>query len=266
MSLDCIALIANKVEDARTIWDVCHEHDPNDRYSKTSAPIQRHVNSTGRQAASFNFGIPPSEALAVCDAVYRRLFNDAVQRLQSMGGHLIPIEWNAFEKAGRLLYEGSFVCERLASLPDDWLDKNRDHLHPVIREIFEGVEARHSTAVEAYRDLQAKALYTRLAEKVFAYNASGVDVIVVPTAPTHFTVEEVLADPIAKNSALGEFTHFGNVLDLCAVAVPAGTYQVGRGDQKLPFSITFLGGSRLDAETLEIARRFEASIVQESSL
>ena len=55
---------------------------------------------------------------------------------------------------------------------------------------------------------------------------AGVDVVVVPTAPTHWTTEEVLADPIKKNSVLGEFTHCGNVLDLCAVAVPAGTYAV----------------------------------------
>jgi Asp-tRNA(Asn)/Glu-tRNA(Gln) amidotransferase A subunit family amidase len=87
----------------------------------------------------------------------------------------------------------------------------------------------------------------------------------VPTTPTHWTIEEVLADPIKKNSVLGEFTHCGNVLDLCGVAVPAGTYRVSELSGKdengtLPFSVTFLSGSRLDAEMLEIARRFEESI------
>lgn len=263
LSLDCIAVIASKVNDARTVWDLCAEYDEYDRYAKTAAPIQRHVNSTGSQAKNFKFGIPPPEALAICNSTYRRIFNEAVQKLQAMGGHLTPIDWSPFEKAGRLLYEGTFVSERLASLPNDWLDKSRDHLHPVIREVFERVVARQSTAIEAYRDLQAKAIYARQAEKVFAYSSFGVDVVVVPTAPTHWTVEAVLADPIAKNSVLGEFTHFGNVLDLCAVAVPAGTYPVselqGNPDAQglLPFSVTFLGGSRMDAETLEIAHRFE---------
>ncbi|KAL8908380.1 MAG: hypothetical protein Q9171_005467 [Xanthocarpia ochracea] len=265
LSLDCIALIASNVSDARTVWDTCVSYDEEDRYSKTAAPMQRHVNSTGPQALSFKFGIPPPESLAVCNPEYRQLFGDVVKKLQSLGGQLIPIGWSPFEKAGKLLYEGTFVSERLASLPDDWLDKNQDHLHPVTREIFEAVVARHSTAVEAYRDLQAKALYIRLAEKVFAYSASGVDVVVVPTAPTHYTVGEVLADPIVKNSILGEFAHCANVLDLCAVAVPASTYSVpessgSSGEQRLPFSITFLGGSRSDAETLEIARRFEESM------
>ena len=208
--------------------------------------------------------VAPPEALAVCSPAYRRKFDKSVQNLRAMGGRLRPVDWGTCEKAGKLLYEGSFVSERLASLPDDWLEMNRGYLHPVIREIFENVIARQSSAVQAYRDLQAKALYTRRAEKIFAYDASGIDVIVVPTAPTHWTVEEVLADPIATNSVLGEFSHFGNVLDLCAVAVPAGTCPVaeftGRSDAEgvLPFSITFLGGSRMDGETLEIARRFEA--------
>lgn len=263
LSLDCLALVAGNVRDARAVWDLCAEFDENDRYARNAAPIQRHINPTGPQAKSFNFGIPPPEALATCNPIYRRKFNEAVQDLQAMGGHLVPIDWSPFEKAGKLLYEGTFVSERLASLPDDWLVKNGEHLHPVIKEILDEVVARQSTAIQAYRDLQAKAFYTRQAEKVFAYSSIGADVVMVPTAPTHWTVEAVLADPIAKNSILGEFTHFGNVLDLCAVAVPAGTYPVSElhddssGQGSLPFSVTFLGGSRMDAETLEIARRFE---------
>lgn len=265
LSLDCVALIASNVSDARKVWDLCAVRDGDDRYAKYVSPIQRHVNATGPQASTFKFGIPPQEALAICNPVYRRKFNEAVHTLQGIGGQLKPIDWNSFEQAGKLLYEGTFVSERLASLPDDWLSTNRPHLHPVIAEIFTRVEARQSTAIQAYRDMQAKALYIRHAENVFAYSGTGVDVVVVPTAPTHWTVEEVLADPIATNSLLGEFTHFGNVLDLCAVAVPAGTYQAtelghDKQDGTLPFSVTLLGGSQMDAATLEIARRFEEAV------
>lgn len=268
LSLDCVAVIARNVHDARTVWDLCAEFDEDDRYAKNVAPIQRHINSTGPQAKSFRFGIPPAEALAICNPVYRRKFDEAVQGLEAMGGHPMAIDWDPLEKAGKLLYEGTFVSERLASLPDNWVEKNSEFLHPVIKEIFEKVVARQSTAIEAYRDLQAKALYTRQTEKIFAYDSTGVDVIVVPTAPTHWTVEEVLADPIAKNSVLGAFSHFGNVLDLCAVAVPAGTFAVSelsddvKAEGTLPFSITLLGGSRMDAETLEIAVRFQEHIVK----
>lgn len=268
LSLDCVAIIAGNVSDARTVWDLCAEHDEEDPYAKVTAPIQRHINSTGPQAKAFYFGIPPLEALAICNPAYRRQFDKSVQSLHAMGGLLRPVDWSSFEKAGKLLYEGSFVSERLASLPDNWFEKNREYLHPAIREVFENVITRQSTAIQAYRDLQAKALYTRKAEKTFAYGASGIDVLVVPTTPTHWTVKEVLADPIATNTVLGEFSHFGNVLDLCAVAVPASTCRVSELQDKpdaegvLPFSVTFLGGSRMDGETLEIARRFEEHISQ----
>ncbi|KAF2743379.1 amidase signature enzyme [Sporormia fimetaria CBS 119925] len=266
LSLDCVSLIALTVADARTLWQVLEDHDPLDPYSKPTIAFERHINSIGRQAKTFKFGVPPAEALLLCSLPARRMFNEAIRKLQDIGGVLTPTDWSPFEKAGRLLYDGTFVSERLASLPADFLERNRNALHPVIVELMDAVVARQSTAVQAYRDMQAKAIYTRQAGSVFSYSATGIDVLVVPTAPTHWKISEVLEDPIRKNSHLGEFTHFGNVLDLCAVAVPAGTYPVKElsgveeDEGGLPFSITFLSGSRLDAEMLELARRFEQSV------
>jgi allophanate hydrolase len=264
LSLDCCSFMATTVEDVRTVWQVCEGYDADDRYAKETPPLLRHVNSIGPQVKTFNFGIPPPEALSMCNPVYRRLFNEAVKKLQSIGGVLVEIDWSPFDKAGNLLYEGTFVSERMASLPDGWLETNRDHLHPVIREIFETVASRQSTAVQAYRDLQAKALYTRQASQIFSYGPKGISVLLVPSTTTHWTIEEMLADPIKRNSALGYFTHSGNVLDLTGVAVPASEYSVNEltgssessADSKLPFGVTFLGGSRTDYEVLEIARRF----------
>lgn len=81
----------------------------------------------------------------------------------------------------------------------------------------------------------------------------------MPTTPNHPTIEEVLKDPISLNSDLGTFAHFGNVLDLCAVAMPAGTYELDDGKQ-MPFSVTLLGGSGDDARLLELAAVFEKSV------
>ena len=49
---------------------------------------------------------------------------------------------------------------------------------------------------------------------------ASVDLFCVPTAPTHYTVDAVLADPIATNSRLGTYTNFVNLLDMCGIAVP----------------------------------------------
>lgn len=71
---------------------------------------------------------------------------------------------------------------------------------------------------------------------------------------------EVEREPIKKNSFLGTFTHCGNVLDLCAVAVPAGMYQTpGPHGAVLPFSVTMLAGDGCDADVLGWGEELEAA-------
>ena len=48
------------------------------------------------------------------------------------------------------------------------------------------------------------------------------DFLFVPTTGTTYTIAEVEADPIRLNASLGVYTNFVNLLDLCAIAVPAG--------------------------------------------
>lgn len=102
-------------------------------------------------------------------------------------------------------------------------------------------------------------LMRKVNETVFnPYCASSIDVLVVPTAPTHPTVEEVLRDPFQLNSVLGTFAHFGNVLDLCAVSVPARWYELD--GERMPFSATFLGRGGSDGKVLRVAEVFEMAV------
>ena len=78
----------------------------------------------------------------------------------------------------------------------------------------------------------------------------SMDVLVVPTIGTTFTVAEVLADPVDTNTVLGHYTHFGNLLDLVGVAVPVGTTADGR-----PASALLLGAAQTDDVVLELAAR-----------
>jgi allophanate hydrolase len=157
-SLDCVTLMAKTVEDLRNVWTCCTGYDEAYIYAKNTAPRPRHVNSLGQQAKAFSFGVPSSDVLAVCSPVYRRMFDEAIKVLQSIGGVLQPLDWSPFEKAGKLLYDGTLVSERLASLPDGWFEANKEHLHPTIRDIFARVIDRQSTAVQVFRDLHAMAL------------------------------------------------------------------------------------------------------------
>jgi allophanate hydrolase len=74
------------------------------------------------------------------------------------------------------------------------------------------------------------------------------DVLVVPTIGTTFTVEQVLAAPIDCNTMLGHYTHFGNLLDLLGVALPLGVTSDGR-----PYSAMLLGPALTDDTALHMA-------------
>jgi allophanate hydrolase len=74
--------------------------------------------------------------------------------------------------------------------------------------------------------------------------------LVTPTAGTIYRIDAVEAEPIRLNSNLGYYTNFVNLLDLAAVAVPAGF----RGDG-LPFGVTLVGRAGTDARLLALADR-----------
>ena len=84
-----------------------------------------------------------------------------------------------------------------------------------------------------------------------------IDVLMTPTAGTIFRVEEIQRDPITLNSRLGYYTNFVNLLDLAAVAVPAGFRSDG-----LPFGITLIGPRATDRALLALGARLHRAAVQ----
>jgi allophanate hydrolase len=78
------------------------------------------------------------------------------------------------------------------------------------------------------------------------------DVLLVPTAPAHFTVAEVVEEPIARNARLGLYTNFVNLLNGCAIALPAGFRQNG-----LPFGITLIAPGFADHALAKLADRLQ---------
>jgi len=89
----------------------------------------------------------------------------------------------------------------------------------------------------------------RVAEKTF----SQLDALALPTAPTAYTVAQLLSDPIQLNSRLGTYTNFVNLLDLCGLAVPAAFTENG-----IPFGITLLAPGGQDALLASIGQAFHA--------
>ena len=62
------------------------------------------------------------------------------------------------------------------------------------------------------------------------------DVLLLPTTGTIYTIAAIEDNPIDLNFNLGLYTHFVNLMDLAAVAVPAGVRRNG-----LPFGVSLIG-------------------------
>ncbi|KFZ03393.1 hypothetical protein V502_10984 [Pseudogymnoascus sp. VKM F-4520 (FW-2644)] len=259
-SLDTVTIMAPSLTDARKVWYIVDQHDSLDPYAKSPSSLSTwKTDFRGPKEGGFIFGVPPPSILETCSKAYQDLFQASVQRLRSCGGKLVEIDYSPFAKAGDLLYNASLVHERLASIGHEFLVKNVDSLHPTTRSIFQSALSSELKAWEVFHDQAAQTQYTIQAQKIFNILEGGIDVLVVPSAPCHPTIKEMLEEPLALNSKVGTFTHAANVVDLCGVSVNAGWVENKTG-AKLPFGLTFLGGSGYDGKILDVAAVFEDSV------
>ncbi|WP_197377370.1 allophanate hydrolase [Mycolicibacterium baixiangningiae] len=232
-SLDCLSVMAGCVDDVHRVLDVMIARDDGDPWSRDRGP--RH-DGTG-----IRVGLPPVEQLEFFGDAEMRDAHLAFREHIARQHTVVDVSLEPFLAAGELLYQGPWVAERLVEFAD-FLAAQPDSIHPVVRDILRG--GHRYTAVDAFAALQAlqelKAVVGRLWQRM--------DVLVVPTIGTTFTVDEVLERPIETNTVLGHYTHFGNLLDLLGVAVPVGTTADGR-----PASAMLLGAALSDDTVLQLA-------------
>ena len=221
-TLDCVSILALTVEDAELIAGIAAGFDANDAYSRI-------------QSASARVGFADRPRLGVPrklefygDEEAAEVYDRALKMAREMGAEIVPIDFTPFLELAALLYEGPWVAERFAVVEALW-QRNPDAIHPVVRSIVE--KASRFSATDTFRAEYRRAELTRLIETAMA----DVDALLVPTAPTVFTIEEVLADPLTLNAKLGIYTNFVNFADMCALALPAGMRKDG-----LPSGITLL--------------------------
>jgi allophanate hydrolase len=243
-SLDCVSILAGSCNDLQTVFDVIAGFDLNDPYSR-----QRPKYGTAFPEA-FRFGILPlSQREFFGDVEAAALYEKAIETARACGGEPVEFDFTPFAQAAALLYRGPWVAERRWAV-GKFFEEHGDKIHPVVREIIAGAAKFDAVATFAaqYR-LQA---YAQQARKVF----SELDLLLLPTTGTTYRIEEILADPIRLNSNLGHYTNFVNLLDLAALAVPAGF----RESNHLPFGITFVGPAFSDDALLSLGARFHAAV------
>jgi allophanate hydrolase len=161
-----------------------------------------------------------------------------------------------------MLYGSSIVSQRIVAFKNYLDTYGYDKLNPVVRDIFEA--SAGFDAVKAYEDVFALKKYKRLAHKQFRGGPASspvddeaddrIDVLIAPSTTTHPTVEEILADPLALNKRLGTFTHFVNLLDLCAMSVPIKGSWKSKNGKSMPFGVTLIGFPGRDRDLLELGK------------
>ena len=232
-TLDCVSVFTRTVADARTVACVAGMFDTEDAFS-------RRVDVRDFDSASVRYGYFDPATLPNTDAAFRRCYEDF---LAALPGRPQRVDTTPFLSAGELLYDGPWVAERYAAV-GHFLEAHPDAVHPVTRTVIAG--GRAPSAVACFRAQYRLAALKREAEEALA----DVDVLVLPTAPTIYTRREVERDPFGTNTRLGTFTNFVNLLDLCAIAIPAGSTAAG-----LPFGVTLASPAGFDFALLDTAAR-----------
>ncbi|MEO5926617.1 MAG: allophanate hydrolase [Bryobacteraceae bacterium] len=244
-TLDCVSIFANNSADTHAVWQSSRGLDSRDSYSRAAAVGEDAAPWSG---GTFRFGVPSKEQLEFFgDAAAAELFEKAVADLEKIGGQKVEIDYAPFRAAAELLYSGPWVAERLAAI-QPFLEQHGDEMNPVVRGIIGGATA-HS-AVKAFesahklQDLRAKTMA----------EWGKMDVLLLPTTGTTYTIEDVNREPVKLNSNLGYYTNFVNLLDLSAIAVPAGFRANG-----LPFGVTFIAAAFQDEALCMLADRYHRS-------
>jgi allophanate hydrolase len=240
-TLDCVSVFALTVDDAWTAFAAMAGPDIADPYTRNRP--------TGVLGPSPNLriGVPiKGERVFFGDQVSAAQFEAAIERFARLGAIITEIDIEPFYETARLLYEGPWVAERyhvvrklIASSPES--------MHPVTREITLG--GARSSAVDAFAAFYKLEDLRRVRDHIFRQ----IDVLLVPTMPTVYTVDQVLADPIQLNSRLGTYTNFVNLLDLAGLALPASMRPDG-----IPFGVTILAPGGQDAVLASLGRVFHA--------
>jgi allophanate hydrolase len=240
-SLDCVSVFAKTIADAELVFELSASFDAEDSFSRPRGA----VNALGH--ARPRLAVPRSEDLEFFgDTESAELFRSAIERAKELGAEIVRFDLAPFREAALLLYAGPWVAERTTTVTE-LLAKNPDAIHPVVRGIVAG--GSKYSAADAFRAQYRLGELRLKAARVLA----PCDALLLPTAPTHYTIQEVLENPLELNARLGTYTNFVNLLDLTALAVPAGAKKSG-----LPFGVTFMAPAFHDSRLLELGRSFVA--------
>ena len=237
-SLDCVSIFAHTVGDGWQVLSALAGIDAGDPYS-------RRITALGPLTRKLRIAVPDRLEFFADDHA-EEAFSSALSLLRE--DPRVTVEtfpFAPFQEVASLLYDGPWVAERRVAL-GAFFDAHADDMDPVVRSVISRADGKNAqdAFLGAYRLEAGK----RLAERLFA----DIDLMLVPTAPTHYTISEIDEAPVDRNSRLGTYTNFVNLLGMSALALPGPFRADG-----LPAGVTLIGPGGADHRLAEFARSVE---------
>lgn len=242
---DVVPIFARTVAEAMEVLGILKGYDEEDDFARPDADSISLAPVTIRKP---RIAIPrAADRTFFGDTAAERAFAGDLDILRGLGADITEIDYTLFREAGQHVFQTAMVTERLDAYADV-MRKAPDTVHPAVRKAIE--PGFSYSGLDVFRAVYQVQAQRRAAHRLLA----PFDAFVVPTVPTIFTITEMLADPMAKNAAMGTYTYFANPLDLCAISVP-GT---GRSDG-LPSAICINAVAGKDAVIASLAQAFETA-------
>ncbi|MDB5858113.1 MAG: allophanate hydrolase [Ramlibacter sp.] len=236
-SVDCLAIFATTVQLAARVLEQAMGHDARDPYSRKLKLADRPF------PAAFRFGVP-DRLQFFGDDLAQAAFRQSVTQLRELGGTPVTIDYTPLAHAAALLYDSALVAERYAALRTFFDGREADVMEPVRSIIGGGCGYSAADLCEAQARLRGLG---QIADAMW----DRIDVLLVPTAPTHYTIEQLRADPVTLNRNLGAYTNFVNLLDYAALSVPSALRPDG-----LPFGVTLIAPCGSDWQLADLGQRY----------
>ncbi|MWV17879.1 allophanate hydrolase [Pseudomonas sp. L-22-4S-12] len=238
-TLDCVTYFTATAAEASQLLALTARLDARDEYSRSN-PLWNDASAFGKPRTGFRFGVPAQLEFLGC-AESPALFAQTIEQLKALGGEAMEIDFAPFLEAARLLYEGPWVAERY-SVAGALIEQQPDAVLPVIKAVLE--KAPGVSGVDTFRAQYRLQTLKAICDRLLA----EVDCVLTPAYPRPVTLDELHAEPVKRNSDLGYYTNFMNMLDYAAVAVPSAFMQNG-----LPWGVTLFGRACTDQYLLSLA-------------
>lgn len=244
-TLDCVTFFTATAAEASQLLALTAVKDVRDEYSRAN-PAWNSAQAFGVPEPGFRFGVPDRLEFLGC-AQSESLFHEAKNRLIALGGVPVTIDFSPFLAAAKLLYEGPWVAERY-HVAGALMEQQPEAVLPVIRDVLGNAPAM--SAVVAFAAQYQLQRYKARCDAILA----ELECVLTPTYPRPVTLAELAEEPVKRNSDLGFYTNFMNLLDYAAVAVPTGTMA-----NDLPSGVTLFGRLFTDQYLLSLADALQRS-------